>query len=118
MIFTGDIHNPRVFLRPGPTDMRKQINGLAHMAQGAMGGVPFDRNLFAFCNRRRDLIKIVYYDRNGFCLWMKRLEKRDKFVWPRTEAECQEISAEQLAWLLRGLDFSKAHAEQRCSRVI
>ena len=118
MIFPGDIRNLRVFLRPGPTDMRKQINSLTAMAEGEMGGAPCSGNLFAFCNRRGDLIKIVYYDCNGFCLWMKRLEKKDRFVWPRTAEECMEISAEQLIWLLRGLDFSNAHREQHYSRVI
>jgi len=118
MIFPGDARDLRVFLRPGPTDMRKQINSLTAMAQEEMLAAPFSGNLFAFCNRRRDLIKIVYYDCNGFCLWMKRLEKKDKFIWPKTPEECMEITTEQLTWLLRGLDFNRAHREQKYSRVI
>jgi len=117
MIFPGDMRNVRVFLRPGPTDMRKQINSLTALAQEEMRGAPGGGNLYAFCNRRRDLIKIVYWDRNGFCLWMKRLEK-EKFRWPRTPEECMEITAEQLTWLLRGLDFRSAHGELRYSRVV
>jgi transposase len=112
-----NIQNVRVFLRPGPTDLRKSINGLTAAAQEAMRGDPFSGNLFAFCNRRGNLIKIVYWDRNGFCLWLKRLE-RDRFRWPKTPEDCLEIKPEQLGWLLRGLDFRAAHEELHFSRVV
>lgn len=118
-MFFGNRRGMRIFLRPGPTDMRKSINGLTAAAQTSMGGEPYSGNLYAFCNRRRNLIKIVYWDRNGFCLWLKRLEKKkDKFIWPKTPEECLEITSEQLGWLLRGLDFRRAHGELHYSRVI
>ena len=98
----------RVFIRPGRTDMRRAINGLSAMAQETLRQDAFSGNLFAFCGRRRDVIKIVYWDRNGFCLWQKRLE-RDRFVWPKTEGEALELSAQELSWLLAGLDWRKAH---------
>ena len=116
MIF-GDARNSRVFIRPGPTDMRKSINGLSVMAQQQMGGDPFDGSLFAFCNRRRNIIKMLYWDRNGFCLWLKRLEE-DKFIWPRDAEECMELSGEQLNWLLRGLDFRRAHEKRQYTTVV
>lgn len=116
MIF-GDIRNARIFVRPGPTDMRKSINGLSVMTQQLMQGDPFSGSLFAFCNRRRNIIKILYWDRNGFCLWLKRLEK-DKFLWPRDVDECLELTGEQLDWLLRGLDFRRAHGELRYTKII
>ena len=116
-MFPGTPETPRVFLKPGATDMRKSINGLSALAQEAMGGDPFSGNLFVFCNRRRRILKILYWDRNGFCLWLKRLEEH-KFKWPRTAEECEEITSEQLNWLLRGLDFRVAHERLVYSTVI
>ncbi len=107
-MFPGLAENFRVFLKPGATDMRKSINGLSLLAQEKMKLDPFGGSLFVFCNRRRNLMKTVYWDSNGFCLWLKRLEK-DKFRWPQTPDECLEITSEQLRWLFHGLDFRTAH---------
>jgi transposase len=115
-MFPG-VENVRVFVRPGATDMRKAINGLSAMAQEAMGQNPLDGALFVFCNARRTLLKILYWDHNGFCLWMKKLEKH-RFPWPRREAECVAIDEEQLHQLLRGVDFWNAHETLFFSRVI
>jgi transposase len=71
----------RVFLAVGSTDMRKSINGLSVLVERAMEMNPFDGDLFVFCNRRRNMIKILYWDKNGFALWHKRLEKH-RFHWP------------------------------------
>jgi len=65
----------RVFLAVGSTDMRKSINGLSILVEQAMDLDPFNGDLFVFCNRRRNMIKILYWDHNGFALWHKRLEK-------------------------------------------
>ena len=65
----------RIFVRPGATDMRKQINGLVLVVQEQMQLSPFKTALFVFCNAQRRVLKAVYWDRTGFCLWMKRLEK-------------------------------------------
>ena len=77
---------------------------------------PFSKSLFLFCNGQRKLLKIVYWDRTGFCLWQKRLEK-NKFPWPETEDEAREIRFEELKMLLDGIDFFKAHKELSYSRV-
>ncbi len=99
----------RIFVRPGPTDMRKQINGLAVVAEQAMGVNPFDSALFLFCNGERRILKALYWDRTGFCLWMKRLEKH-RFPWPRDAKEArEEIDRERLGLLLAGIDFWAAH---------
>ncbi len=98
----------KVFVRPGATDLRKQINGLAALAQGLMGGDPLSGHLYLFSNQERRLLKALYWDRNGFCLWQKRLE-RDKFPWPRSQEAAREISVEQLRMLLSGIDFWNAH---------
>jgi len=107
--------NVQVYLKPGPTDMRKAINGLSILAQ-KIAGDPFSGALFAFCNRRHDIVKILYWDRNGFCIWHKRLE-RDRFPWPNTEEEALEISAQQLHWLLNGIDFRRAHESVKYSTL-
>ena len=64
----------RIFVRPGATDMRKQINGLVLLVQEQMQVNPFEPALCVFCNAQRRVLKAVYWDRTGFCLWMKRLE--------------------------------------------
>ncbi len=98
----------QVYLAVGVTDMRKQINGLSIMVEQALSLNPFTGDLFVFCNRRRNMIKVLYWDKNGFCLWHKRLEK-DRFKWPRTEKEVLQIGTQELSWLLDGLDFTVAH---------
>jgi len=105
---TIDISKVRIFIRPGNTDMRKAINGLSVMVEQEMAGEPFSGNVYLFCSRRRRLLKALWWERNGFWLAQKRLE-RDKFPWPETEEEAREISAEELSMLLRGIDFFKAH---------
>lgn len=92
-----------VYLVCGPTDMRKAINGLSVYVAEALDTDPFAGALFVFCNRRQDLIKVLYWDRNGFCLWQKRLQQ-DRFVWPQEAAQVKQLSSRQLAWLLEGLD--------------
>jgi transposase len=109
--------NPqRVFLAVGHTDMRKAINGLSIMVEQAMALNPFSGDLFVFCNRARTIIKILYWDRNGFCLWHKRLEKH-RFKWPMVPDEVVTIGASQLNWLLAGLDFTSAHEQLYYSAV-
>ena len=65
----------RVYLATGVTDMRKSINTLSILVAEQMDLDPLSGHLFAFCNRKRDTLKILYWDRNGFCLWHKRLEQ-------------------------------------------
>ena len=98
----------KVFVKPGPTDMRKQINGLSMIVSEDLEMDPFEGNLFLFGNRFRRILKIIYWDRNGFCMWLKRLDK-DKFPWPMNQKEATEISQEQFSFLLQGIDFWKAH---------
>jgi transposase len=100
----------RVYLALGSTDMRKSINGLSIIVEQTMELNPFSGELFVFCNRRRNIIKILYWDRNGFCLWHKRLEE-DRFNWPESEKEVMTIDQSQLQWLLYGLDIADAHKE-------
>jgi len=73
----------RVYLAMGPTDMRKGFDGLAALAQQALQQDPFSGHLFVFRGRRGDLLKVLYWDGQGFCLFAKRLEK-GRFIWPVT----------------------------------
>lgn len=99
----------RIYLAYGATDMRKSIDGLSAMAKQVLEQDPFSGHLFVFCNRRRDRIKILYWERSGFWLLHKRLE-RGTFAWPvPTKGDDQqvEMSATDLAALLGGLDLQK-----------
>jgi len=98
----------KVYIALGATDMRKSINGLSLVVANHFELDLFSGSLFAFCNRRRDLVKILYWAENGFCIWMKRLEE-DVFRWPDSEQEVMEISPAALGWLLSGLDLQHAH---------
>ncbi len=114
MIFREQRHT-RVFLGLGVTDMRKSINGLSALVALSFDLDPFSGHLFVFSNRRRNIIKILYWDRNGFCLWLKRLEK-ERFCWPgQDDGESFEIDHRQLCWLLDGLDFSRVKAHKKLS---
>ncbi|GHU58914.1 transposase [Spirochaetia bacterium] len=113
MIF--DLSTARIFIRPGNTDLRKAVNGLTAIVQEGMALDPFNGNgepkvRYLFCNRERKLLKAVYWDKTGFWLSQKRLEK-DKFPWPEDESGVRELTAEQLQMLLTGIDFFKAHQE-------
>lgn len=95
---------PVVYLCRDAIDFRKGINGLAVLVEEALQLDPFSEHLFVFCNRRRNRIKILYWERNGFCLWQKRLE-RDRFAWPRDDEALVTLTGKQLNWLLDGVDL-------------
>ncbi len=105
-------HPVQVFIAPGTTDMRKSINGLSILVADQFELDPFSGSLFAFCNRKRDIVKILYWDHSGFCLWHKRLEK-DRFLWPDTEEGVLNIRGRELTWLLDGLSIDQRGAHQR-----
>lgn len=96
-----------VYLHRDPVDFRKAINGLSLIVSEAMALSPFERALFVFCNKRRTQLKVLYWDKTGFVLWQKRLEK-ERFKWPKkNSANTITINHEQWSWLLRGFDFTK-----------
>lgn len=104
--------NLRVYIAAGNTDMRKAINGLSILVESRMELDPFSGQIFVFSNRRRNMIKILYWDENGFCLWQKRLEKH-RFIWPESGVEVIELEQRQLKWLLEGLDISNMQGHGR-----
>ena len=105
--FTGA---EKVYIACGYTDLRSGIDGLASLVQSQFQLNPFTNTLFLFCGRRRDRIKALYWEGNGFVLLYKRLES-GAFQWPRSEAEARELTAQQYRWLMEGLqiDQPKAH---------
>ena len=111
-----DLTQVKIFLRPGRTDMRKAINGLTTIVQEVMKHDPLSGSVFIFCNRERKLLKAVYWDKTGFWLSQKRLEK-NRFPWPQDEEEARELTVEELKMLLSGIDFFKAHKELFYKRV-
>ena len=111
-----DFDNAVIYIKPGVTDMRKQINTLAVFVVDEMEMESMTGDIFVFCNRDRSLIKALYWERNGFCMWQKRLEK-DKFPWPKTESEARQITRQQLEMLLSGIDFFRAHQHLNFSAV-
>lgn len=94
----------KVYLHREAVDFRKSINGLAALVGQSMGRDPFGGAAYAFRNRRCDRIKLLIYDPTGFWLLMKRLEQ-DRFVWPQRSQAVLELTAEQLHWLLDGIDI-------------
>lgn len=101
-----------VYLHREPVDFRKAIDGLSLIVEQAMGLSVYDSALFVFCNRRRDKLKVLYWDHSGFCLWYKRLEK-EKFKWPKKDhREVIALNEEQFDWLLRGFDISRMNAHK------
>ena len=101
----------KILLCTAPTDMRKQSLGLSEIVEGTLHESPFSKLLFIFCNRRRDIIKALYFDRTGFCLWSKRLDK-NRFPWLKPgESSKVQISAEDLDLILDGVDVFRRHKE-------
>lgn len=95
----------KVFVATEVTDMRKSIDALSVEVKSVLQRDPFSGHLFVFCNKRGDKIKILYWDRNGFCLWYKRLE-RGVFRLPKVQAKVFMIAPNELNLLLEGIDLT------------
>ena len=109
----------RVHLCREAVGFRKAINGLSALVAEELALDPFSAHVFGFCNRRRDQVKLLVWERNGFVLWQKRLE-RDRFPWPRAgEETVLEVTGRELNWLLDGIDVfrQRPHAALSFSSV-
>ena len=96
----------RVWLAAGVTDMRKGFDSLAAQAQTVLGKDPFSGHVFCFRGRRGDLIKLLWFDGDGLCLFSKKLE-RGRFVWPQAESGKVSLTRAQLSMLLEGIDWRR-----------
>lgn len=94
----------RVWLAAGLTDMRCGFDGLATLVQGALARDPFSGHVFVFRGRRGDIVKLLWWDGQGMCLFAKCLEK-GRFVWPQADAGAVALTPAQLSMLLEGIDW-------------
>jgi transposase len=102
----------RVWLACGYTDMRKGMDGLAMLAQQVLSEDPFGGALFAFRGKRGGLVKLLWFDGQGMCLFSKRLET-GHFVWPVTNTGRVQLSPAQLSMLLEGIDWRMPRQARR-----
>jgi transposase len=93
-----------------PVDMRKQFDGLVALTKSVLAEDPLSGSLFVFFNRRRNIVKAVYWDRTGYCLFAKRLE-RGRFVLPGADRKC-ELSEQALRLILDGIELGKRRRMQ------
>jgi transposase len=102
----------RIYLAVQPADMRRGFDGLAALTTSVIGQDPLSGHLFVFCNRRRDRMKILYWDRDGFAVWMKRLE-RGVFNLPTPTGDRVEVTPAEMAAILEGIDLKHARRQRR-----
>lgn len=102
----------RIFLATAPTNMHLSFDRLAALARDVIGQDPLSGHLFVFQNRRGDKVKILVWDRSGFCLWYKRLEQ-GVFHFPRPPGTHVEVEASDLTLLLDGIDLARAKRRAR-----
>jgi transposase len=105
------LNGVQIYLARQPVDLRKSIDGLSLLVSQVLGHDPFSAQLFVFVNRRRDKLKALSWDHNGFVLYYKRLE-RGRFRWPVIPAEqtALVIDYRQFQWLLSGLSIEQRQA--------
>lgn len=110
----------RVFVHLGPTDMRRSLDGLAAMTREIIRQDPLSGHLFVFFNRRRDRVKILFWDRSGLCLWYKRLEA-GVFTLPvpsNPHRHSVEMESAELSLILEGIDLRGARRRKRFVPVV
>ena len=96
----------RIWLVAGATDMRRGFDGLAALVQTQLAEDPFSGQIFVFRGRRGDRIKVLWSDRDGLCLFAKRLE-RGRFIWPQSSSGTVHLTPAQLSMLLEGIDWRR-----------
>lgn len=96
----------RIWLAAGITDMRRGMDGLASLVQEKLDAQPFSGHVFVFRGRRGDLLKILWWDGDGLCLFAKRLE-RGRFIWPQATEGAIHLTGAQLSMLLEGIDWRR-----------
>ena len=100
-----------IWIAAGVTDLRRGFDGLSAIAQTALEQDPFSGHVFVFRGRRGDLIKLLWWDGDGLCLFAKRLE-RGRFIWPQAENGTVSLTRAQLSMLLEGIDWRRPQRTQ------
>jgi hypothetical protein len=113
-MFNGD--GMKILFYSKPVDMRNSIDGLSMMAAQHLCSEAKSGIFYVFYNKKKDKLKVLYWERNGFCLWFKRLEK-ERFKIPEMSETGVELTIQQLRWILDGLDYTKlqGHKELKYS---
>jgi len=106
----------KIYVRPGSTDLRKGVSGLLAVIENEMQLNSLTDSVFLFCNKSHKLLKLVFWDKTGFWLAQKRLE-RNTWPWPDNAQNARQITSEQIEMLLAGIDFWRAHEEIDFSSV-
>ena len=113
----GDISKAEnIYIACGYTDMRQNINGLAAYVKQVFGLDPMSNTVFFFCGRKRDRLKALYWEGDGFVLLYKRLENDGRFWWPRSQEEAKKLTWQQLRWLLEGLSIEQKTALKKSDK--
>lgn len=108
----GDISEvEKIYVACGYTDMRKSIDGLVALVVGQFHLDPQSSSLFLFCGKKRDRIKALLWEKDGFVLLYKRLADGN-YQWPRTQAQAREVSLQQFRWLMEGLSVEQPRAHR------
>lgn len=112
----SEYHAERIFIACGYTDLRRGIDGLAGIIQQKFKLDPFTSTMFLFCGRRRDRMKALLWEGDGFLLLYKRLES-GSFQWPRTGDEARELTPQQYRWLMEGLSIEQPKAHRAITGI-
>lgn len=107
-----------IYLACGYTDLRRGIDGLAQIVQQQFELDPFSNSLFLFCGKRRDRIKALLWEGDGFVLLYKRMENGGGFQWPRSCAEMRSLSWQEFRWLIEGLSIDQPKANKSIERCV
>lgn len=102
----------RIWCATTPTDLRRGFDGLSALVRSQLRGDPLSGHLFVFFNRRADRVKVLYWDRDGLCLWYKRLEQ-GRLHFPPADADCLELTPGQLQMILDGVDVQRVRRFKR-----
>jgi transposase len=96
----------KIWIAAGVTDLRRGFDGLSAQVQNVLHEQPFSGHVFVFRGRRGDIVKLLWWDGDGLCLFAKRLE-RGRFIWPKAESGTVRLSRAQLSMLLEGIDWRR-----------
>ena len=102
----------KIYIAYGATDFRKQSSSLCSIVRDTFKMNPYNRAAYIFCNKKRNSIKVLCYDKNGFILAQKTLLETEKikFQWPRNKNDLKQINKQQLEWLLSGLKIEQKNS--------
>ena len=111
-----DFSHTRIIISPGTTNMLASKDQLLEIIKSIMKDDPFSGAVFLFCNRNRNILKMIWWDRTGFWVAQKKLEK-GRWPWPDTQEQVRQLNLGQMEMLLKGVDFFKGHDELFFSEI-